>query len=255
MSIQTLQNNKKLYSFYYKEDVKKRLCNMINIYDGDLLFNGILPLDVEVIILKYADKEYNYDTKLIYDIYPYLNKLSIFMDLLYKKLRKLKYSEKEISDFLFRHKDENFQRKDWLKRTYKWGADNFNKCDCWNIQLASIKELMENKYDTYRGSTILKKKLILASIIKNFNMIGLINYNRYGNTERGFDGCLHTLSKNIFDNYYYVNEIKFSEFYEVIKKFVNINKEKYNTNEYDYLLKITKIKDVKEMYKFYIKID
>ena len=62
MSIQTMQNNKKLYKFTYKEDEKKQLIKMMQ-YDGDLLFNGILPLDLEVKILKMNGYIYNYDTQ------------------------------------------------------------------------------------------------------------------------------------------------------------------------------------------------
>ena len=42
-------------------------------YDGDLLFNGILPLDLEVKILKYNNYEYNYETKEI--INPMFNQI------------------------------------------------------------------------------------------------------------------------------------------------------------------------------------
>tara|TARA_R110002012_G_scaffold10961_4_gene49362 strand:+ start:2877 stop:3581 length:705 start_codon:yes stop_codon:yes gene_type:complete len=72
MSIQTLQNNKKLYKFTYKDDEKKQLIKMMK-YDGDLLFNGILPLDLEVKILKYNNYEYNYETKEI--INPMFNQI------------------------------------------------------------------------------------------------------------------------------------------------------------------------------------
>ena len=34
-------------------------------YDGELLFNGILPLDIEVIILKYNNLEYDYENEKI----------------------------------------------------------------------------------------------------------------------------------------------------------------------------------------------
>ena len=66
MSIQTLQNNKRLYKFKYDPTERKNIRTlMYKNNSGDLLFNGILPIELEVMILNINGYEYDWDTNKI----------------------------------------------------------------------------------------------------------------------------------------------------------------------------------------------
>tara|TARA_R110000765_G_scaffold232802_1_gene336082 strand:- start:173 stop:481 length:309 start_codon:yes stop_codon:yes gene_type:complete len=63
MSIQTLQNNKRLYNFIMDKQERKDINFLMkNNYSGDLMFNGILPLEIEVFILDLNGYKYDWDT-------------------------------------------------------------------------------------------------------------------------------------------------------------------------------------------------
>ena len=66
MSIHTLQNNKRLYKFKYDPTERKNIRTlMYKNNSGDLLFNGILPIELEVMILNINGYEYDWDTNKI----------------------------------------------------------------------------------------------------------------------------------------------------------------------------------------------
>jgi len=155
MSIQTMQNNKKLYSFTYKEDEKKQLIKMMQ-YDGDLLFNGILPLDIEVKILKMNGYEYNYDTK------------EIMQPLQFRLIKSLKIPkrilliENDIFQRLTRQNDPNTFVEDLNYNGKKMLKFYFNK---------------HNK--TPKQMETIEKKSYLIQIINKYNMHNYLKESEY----------------------------------------------------------------------------
>lgn len=63
MSIQTLENNRRLYNFIMdKQETKNINFLMKNNYSGNLMFNGILPLELEVFILELNGYKYDWNS-------------------------------------------------------------------------------------------------------------------------------------------------------------------------------------------------
>lgn len=84
MSIQTLQNNRRFYNIIMdKKEVKEINYLKMNNYSGDLMFNGILPLELEVFILKFNGYKYDWDTNCLTNI----NNLTLYKNLSNVKLK------------------------------------------------------------------------------------------------------------------------------------------------------------------------
>jgi len=170
MSIQTMQNNKKLYKFTYKEDEKKQLIKMMQ-YDGNLLFNGILPLDLEVKILKMNGYEYNYDTK------------EIMQPLQFRLIKSLKIPKRilliENDNFLYL---SNGNKPEYLVETLI--TDRNNKLTKKRFSNQNNKYLLDLYYDggclnkyfgqcnkkTLKGMQTMEKKALLIQIIRKYNI-------------------------------------------------------------------------------------
>ena len=248
MSIQTLQNNKKLYKFTYKEDEKKQLIKMM-IYNGDLLFNGILPLDLEVKILKINGYIYDYDTQEII-------KPSIFLqieNLPYKKYNM--YQQKQNYD--------EYENK---------GLDTFNE-QYYNIDMGdttSSMKIIEDKnqnmvinlhktrniiydsdirlidYDTFstfylKKKSILIRKKLLVEIIKKYNMESYM-----------YNAPYDTVYKGASD--YEIHDVlSIGKMVDVIKEFLKEWKNHHIIDKtFNHLKKIKKTSTLDQLYKILI---
>lgn len=123
--MRTLRNDEKLHSPHCEEDAKKRMRNMMNTHDGDSSFNGILPLDLEVEMLKCDGCKCNHKTKM-FTLPPFLDRINDSIDgdverrvdwfANSMKMRKLELNVENGIDGLRSHVTDpsRDRRRDWL---------------------------------------------------------------------------------------------------------------------------------------------